>query len=172
MADDDDADRWLHALSVDEAARRRSEKNDLRQLEAEARTLVEAIAAMASEGLQVRVRVAGVTRTGVVVDVGENVVELLVDGGGLLVASAAIDTVEPGPPLARPQRGARRSAADLQERLRLMHGEGRPVTVTLRDGSTLTGRLDTVGSDAVVLDRRPGRPRVYVALGSLALVSG
>jgi hypothetical protein len=169
---EDNAERWLHELTVDEAARRRAERNDLRRLVAEARTLLDAIAAMASEGLSVRVLVAGVTRTGVVADVGEDMVELLVDEGRLFVASAAIDTVEPGPPVARPRGGAGRSGSCLAERLRLMQGEGRPVTVTLRDGSTLAGRLDTVGADAVVVDRRPGQPPIYVALESLALVSG
>lgn len=171
MADLDDADRGLRDLTVDEAARRRSERDDLRRLTAESAALRDVVAAIAADGHQLIVHLPGGTRTGPVVTLGADYLEMGADGATLVVVSAAIGAVERGPAdAAIPPVEA--SPTDVRERLRLRQGEGRPVTVGLRDGSVLTGRLDVVGEDVLTLDRRPLDGPAYVALESLALVSG
>lgn len=170
MAADDATERWLRTLTVDEAARRRSERDDLRRLAAESATMRDIVAAIAADRHEVTVHVSGGTRTGPVVMLGPDHFEMLHEQAPLVVVWAAIGAVEPGPADGTDRR-IDSSPTDLGERLRLRQGEGRSVTAGLRDRSVLTGRLLAVGQDVLTLDRHPLDGPVHVPLASLATLA-
>jgi hypothetical protein len=170
MVSTDDPDRWLHELTVDDAARRRTERSDQEHLRAESSSLADLLGDLAARGLRVVIHAAGTSVTGAVSGIGVDYVEIANPDGHTVVSLAALSSVEQtagaGPALVD------RSSTDLAEWLRLRSGEGRPMNFGLLDGRWLGGRLASVGPDALTVDRRPDLGPIHIRLQSLALVSG